>query len=70
MYLGEERQSEVKQLCQNVPAASNFPAISQFLTTYSTLDCTLAGKGTWSLLPTTPAMLPTTIKQKDFDGAE
>ena len=47
---------------QNVPAAGNFAAFSQFLAAYSTLDITrklLAGKGTWYLLPTTPSMLPT-----------
>ena len=38
-----------RQPCQNVPAASNFAAFSQFLAAYSTLDFTrspLAGKGT------------------------
>ena len=56
------------QPCQNVPAASNFAAFSQFLAAYSTLDFTrspLAGKGTWCLLPTTPVMLPTAIKHFD-----
>ena len=59
------------QLCQNVPAAGNFVALSQFLAAYSTLDFTmspLAGKGTWCLLPTTPAMLPTATKHFDRAG--
>ena len=46
-------------------AAGNFAAFSQFLATYSTLDFTmspLADKGTWHLLPTTSAMLPTAKK--------
>ena len=52
-------------------AAGNFAAFSQFLATYSTLDFTmspLADKGTWHLLPTTSAMLPT-AKKKHFDRA-
>ena len=56
------------QPCQNVPTAGNFAAFSQFLAAYSTLDFTrspLAGKGTWHLLPTTPAMLPATTKHFD-----
>ena len=59
------------QSCQNVPAAGNFAAFSQFLDAYSTLDFTmspLAGKGTWCLLPTTPAMLPTATEH--FDRAD
>ena len=54
-----------KQPCQNVPAAGNFAAFIPFLVAYSTLDFTmssLAGKGTWCLLRTTPSMLPTAIK--------
>ena len=46
---------ECVQSCQNVPAADNFAAFSQFLAAYSTLDFTKnppAGKGTWCLLPT------------------
>ena len=38
------------------------------LATYSTLDFTispLAGKETWHLLPTTPAILPNTTKYFD-----
>ena len=57
--------------CQNVLAAGNFAAFSQFLAAYSTLDFTgspLAGKGTWHLLPTTPAMLPTA--EKHFDSIQ
>ena len=56
------------QPCQNVPAAGNFAAFSQFLAAFSTLDFTrspLAGKGAWSLLPTTPGMLPTATKHFD-----
>ena len=56
------------QPCQNVPAACNLAAFSQLLAAYSTLDFTmspLAGKGTWCLLPTTPAMLPTATKHFD-----
>ena len=48
--------------------ADNFATFSQFLAAYSTLDFTkspLAGKGTWSLLPTTPSMRPTTAKHFD-----
>ena len=59
------------QPCQNVPAASNFAAFSQLLAAYSILDFTgslLAGKGTWHLLPTAPAILPTA--RKHFDRAE
>ena len=55
-------QFRLTQPCQNVPAAGNFAAFSQLLAAYSTLNFTtnpLAGKGTWNLLPTTPAMLPT-----------
>ena len=51
--------------CQNVLAAGNFAAFSQFHASYSTLDFTrspLAGKGTWCLLPTTPDMLPSATK--------
>ena len=46
------------QPCQNVPAAGNFPAFSQFLPAYSTWDFTrslLEVKGTWCLFPTTPS---------------
>ena len=53
-----------------MPAEGNFATFTQFLAAYSTLDFTrspLAGKGTWYLQPTTPAMLPTAIK--DFDRA-
>ena len=49
----------------------NFAAFSQFLAAYCTLDFTmspLAGKGTWCLLPTTPAMLATATKH--FDKAD
>ena len=56
------------QPCQNVPAAGNFVAFSQFLAAYSTLDFTrspLAGKGTWCLLPTTPSMLPSATQRFD-----
>ena len=54
-----------------MPAASNFATFSQFLAAYSTLDFTwnlLAGKGAWSLLPTTPSMLPTATKHFDRTG--
>ena len=47
------------------------PAFSPFLAAYSTLDFTmssLAGKGTWCLLPTTPSMLPTATKHFDRAG--
>ena len=56
------------QSCQNVPADGNFVPFSQLFAAYSTLDFTrspLAGKGTWHLLPTTPAMLPTAMKHFD-----
>ena len=46
-------------------AAGNFAIFSPFLAVYSTLDFTRgpeAGKETWCLLPTTPAMLPTATK--------
>ena len=59
------------QHCQNVPAAGNFATFSPFLATYSTLDFTrssLAGTGTWHLLPTTPSMLPTATKHFDRAG--
>ena len=55
-----ERYSPVKT---DVPEGSIFATFSQLLAAYSTLDVTrspLAGKGTWWLLPTTPAVLPTT----------
>ena len=60
------------QPCQNVPAASNVTAFSQFFAAYSTLDFTrspLAGKGTWCLLPTTPSMLPILL-QKILTGLQ
>ena len=63
--------TEGTQPCQNMPAASNFATLSQFLAAYPTLDFTrspLAGKGTWSLLPTTPSMLPTATKHFDRAG--
>ena len=56
------------QPCQNAQAVSNFAPSSQLLAAYSTLDFTrspLAGKVTWHLLPTTPAMLPTAAKHFD-----
>ena len=54
-----------KQPCQNVPAAGNFAD--------STLDFTmssLAGKGTWCLLRTTPSVLPTATKHFDRAAKE
>ena len=48
-----------------MPAAGNFPAYSQLFAGFSS---PLAGKGTWHLLPITPAVLPTTTKH--FDRAE
>ena len=68
---GHCKGSGKAQPCQNVPTGSNFSAFSQILATYTTLDFTkspLAGKRTWCLLPTTPAVLPTATKH--FDGAE
>ena len=63
----------MEKACQNVPAAGNFAAFSQFLAAYSTLDftsSTLAGKGAWHLLPTTPAMLPTATEHFDRAGGD
>ena len=48
--------------------AGSFDAFSQFLAAYSTLYFTmspLAGKGTWCLLPTAPAMLLTATNLLD-----
>ena len=57
--------------CQNMLAAGNFAAFSQLHAAYSTLEFTrspAAGKGTWCLLPTTCAMLPTATKHFDSAG--
>ena len=63
----------MSQPCQNVPTAGNIAAFSQLLAAYSTLDSKrspLAGKGTWCLLPTTSAMLPTATKHFDRAGVD
>ena len=67
---GGEQDATKLQPCENVLASGNFAAFSQLhvLAAYSTLDYTgspLAAKGTWHLLPTTPAMLPTAGKHFD-----
>ena len=57
-----------RQPCQNVPAAGNSAAFSQFMAACSMLDFTrspIAGKGTWHLLPTTPTVLPNATKHFD-----
>ena len=64
----DENAQSPKLPCQNVLGASIFAAFSQFLAAYSTLDfisSSLAGKGTWCLLPTTPSMRPTATKHFD-----
>ena len=62
--------SHLQQPCQNVPVAGNFAAFSQFLAAYSTLDFTRNPRAgtTWSLLPTTPSILPTATVQIILTG--
>ena len=59
------------QPCQNLLAASNFAAFSQFLAAYFVLVFTMSpleGKGTWHLLPTAPDMRPTATKHFERGG--